>query len=279
MNEIICAAAILGALSALLLGVRALQSAKRVGPEISRKLIHIGMGAIALVLPWAFHRVTPVWILALLALSGLGAVRFVPPITASLGSVLGGVSRVSLGELYFPIGVAAAFTLAGRNHAAYCGAVCVLAFADSAGALVGSRWGTLRYALLGDSKSVEGSAAVLITSVISVGPAVFLFDSEPFLSALRCGFVVGAAATFIEAVSRRGLDNLLLPLASVVLIVAWSVRGTGRSNAWLISEIFIGVAFAAYVVAVAIAVTRRGSPRSPALNLGATEGSAEIHRG
>src|SRR5512142_3371988 len=99
-------------LSALLGGLRLLQRRWAIDAEVSRKAVHVGMGLTCAALPWLFDAAWPVWLLAAVAGAALLAIRLVPALRAAVGGVLGGVERQSWGELWFPVGVAAVFTLA-----------------------------------------------------------------------------------------------------------------------------------------------------------------------
>jgi phytol kinase len=211
-------AAVIAALGGLMLVVRSLQARKIVGPEIGRKLVHVGMGIIALPFPWIFRDSYPIWLLAALSIAILSAVRLMPTVASRFGEVLGGVDRTSLGEIFFPLGVALAFTLAHGDAAAFCAAVGVLAFADTAGALVGTRWGRLRYSFVGHKKSVEGSTAVLVVSTVCVAIASTTLGTKTWNGGLTSGLLVGLVAALVEAVSSCGLDNLLLPAVVVELM-------------------------------------------------------------
>ena len=230
MNPAASMALILGALGLMLCGVRLLQSAAGVGSETGRKLVHMGMGVIALALPWLFSDAGPVWLLAALATAALLAVRFIPAVTRHLGGVLGGVQRFSLGEVYFAPGVALAFTLAGGDRAEFCGAVGVLTFADSAGALVGTRWGRRRYHALGHAKSAEGSAAVFAASVLCVAVASTVLGGESWTVALTGALLAGVVVTVVEGLASHGLDNLLLPPVVVGLMRLWDGRSAESSS-------------------------------------------------
>jgi phytol kinase len=247
-------ALILGALGLMLCGVRLLQSAAGVGSETGRKLVHMGMGVIALALPWLFSDAGPVWVLAALATAALLAVRFIPAATRHLGGVLGGVQRFSLGELYFAPGVALAFTLAGGNRAEFCGAVGVLAFADSAGALVGTRWGRLRYHALGHAKSVEGSAAVFAASILCVTVAATVLGGKSWTAALTGAVLAGVVVTVVEAVAAHGLDNLLLPPVTVGFMKLWGGRSAER---WGLIAVCVAGPMVAFAVWLAAAARRR----------------------
>src|SRR5882724_4825954 len=119
-------AVILAALAALLVGAQVLQARGWIASETARKLVHLGMGVISLFVPWIFNRAWLVWAVALLCGAALVAVRLIPGAAARFGGALYSVGRFSLGEIYYPLGVALAFTLARGDRAAYCAAVAVL---------------------------------------------------------------------------------------------------------------------------------------------------------
>jgi len=84
-------------------------------------------------------------------------------------------------------------------------AVCALSFiiiGDTAGALIGRRWGKHRYR----NKSYEGSLAFFAFSLI---PAALVPDI-----AFHIGAIGAAVAAFTEAVSGQLDDNLSVPLVS-----------------------------------------------------------------
>jgi phytol kinase len=205
-----------GLLAGLMLAVRAAQRRGAVGPELARKLVHMGMGAVCLAFPWIFSSAGPVWLLAAITSAGLLAVRWVPALGAAVGGVLGGVRRTSWGEVYFPGAVAAVFALAQGNRAEFCAPVAMLAFGDAAGALVGQRWGRIKFRTVESLKSVEGSAAVGAVSAAAVVIALRVQGGMGWPEALFTGAILGVFAAMVEAVSWRGLDNLLVPL------VAWA---------------------------------------------------------
>lgn len=208
-------ALVLGALGVLMLGVRAVQRAGAVDAELARKLVHMGMGTVCLAFPWLFSTAWPVWTLAGLAVTALAAVRFVPALQTQFGGVLGGVGRTSWGELYFPVGVALVFILARGRPEFFCVPVAILTYADAAGALVGKRFGRTRYEAVESFKSAEGSAAVFLVTWFCVTGGLALFTDWPAWHGWLMGLGLGLFAMLVEAVSWRGLDNLLLPMAAL----------------------------------------------------------------
>lgn len=206
-------AMVLGGLSALVLVVKQMQARGWLGAEGARKAVHIGMGMICLTFPWVFHDGRSVLFLAALAVLALGALRVVPALMWRFGGVLHDVQRVSLGEIYFPLGVAVVFNLAAGNALKFVVPVALLTFADAAGALVGKRVGRHRYETLEGQKSFEGSAAVGVTGFLCVLVPMLAFGHDPLPSVLSA-LVIGLFASILEAISWRGLDNIFLPLAA-----------------------------------------------------------------
>jgi L-amino acid N-acyltransferase YncA len=237
MKALAASALILAAFGALMLGVRALVRRAVVGPEASRKLVHLGMGAVCLALPWLFTEAWLVWLLGGLIAAGLGAVRVMPGWRARFGGVLGGVGRDSGGDLYFPIALATVFALTKGEPRFFCVPVAVMVFADTAGALVGQRWGRIRYAAAGTAKSLEGSAAVLFVTWACVTGGLAIFTDLPWPTLWLEGLGLGLFAMLVEAASWRGLDNLLLPLGVLAYLkvmaplgpaeLAWRAAGLG----------------------------------------------------
>lgn len=205
---------VLGLLAGLMLAVRTAQRRRWVGAELARKLVHLGMGTVCLAFPWIFHAIGPVWTLGVMAAGGLIAVRSVPILRKHLGGVLGGVDRASWGDIYFPFSVALVFALAAGNPAAFCAPVAILTYADAAGALVGQRWGKRKYRAVESMKSIEGSTAVFVVTCVSVLVVVGLWSNARWPEWILTSVIIGAFAALVEAVSWRGLDNLLVPIVA-----------------------------------------------------------------
>ena len=220
MNPVLGIASVLAALGILIPGVKALRTRGIVQPETSRKLVHLGMGIVCLTLPWIFNELWPVWVLAGLAVLILSSLRCVPLLRRQIGGVLHDVNRASLGEIYFPLGVAVVFTLSGGDRLTFVIPVALLTFADAAGALVGKRWGRHRFTTLEGQKSVEGSLAVgAMGFVCSAGP--LLLAHHDWRASLLIGAAIGLFSLMLEAISWHGLDNIFLPLAAYAQITVY----------------------------------------------------------
>lgn len=218
MNELIGVLGVLGALVVLMLGVRALQRRAWVGPELGRKIVHAGMGLVCAAFPWIFSSVWPVVLLAVATMAGLFAVRRLPGICGLWGGVLGGVGRESLGEFYFIAAVAGAWLWTGGEPFLFTTPMLVLALADTAGALVGQRWGEHAFGPDGDRKTLEGSLAVGVVAFLSISGMTAWLRPAPWSTIVSTAGLVTMAAVWAEAIGTRGRDNLTLPVVTCLLL-------------------------------------------------------------
>lgn len=219
MNAWLGIALVLTALGLLFGTVRALSS--QLSAELSRKTVHITMGLICLSFPWIFTDNWPVILLAALAVSALLAVRVIPQMNRELGSVLGRVERVSLGEIYFPIAVAATFVWAQGNHLVYSIPVLMLTLADAMGALIGQSYGKHTYNTLSGWKSREGSVAFFAVAFMCIHVPILLFTPVGRAESLLISLLLASLMMLAEAASWRGLDNLFIPLAGCGLLMQY----------------------------------------------------------
>lgn len=216
-SEWIAIAALLGTAVVLLL---ILGACKRLGvsPEGLRKLAHIGTGILAISFPWLFSSLEPVLILCALALTLLAAISAVPSIRARLGASLYSVGRDSHGEFYFPIAVAVLFALAHGDKLLYVIPLLVLTLADAVAAILGSAYGKNSYVGIGGNKSIEGSVAFFAVAFFAVHVPLLLFSDLSRPQTLLVAADIALVVTLLEAVSWRGLDNLIIPLGVLLLL-------------------------------------------------------------
>ena len=205
-------------LGAVMAGLKLVSARCSLHPETSRKAVHIAMGLVTLSFPWLFRSAWPVLLLAVLAVAALVGTRLIGPLREHFGGVLHGVERQSLGEVYFPLAVAALFLLAAGNHLLYVIPLLTLTLADAVAALVGVRYGRHRYVTSEGSKSAEGSLAFFSVAFVSaLVPLVLLGDSGR-VEAVLIALVLGILVMLFEAVSVGGLDNLFIPLGCYALL-------------------------------------------------------------
>ena len=218
MSAVLQMALALGSV-AVLLGlmavVRALAPRWGIGSELQRKIVHIGTGIYAILLPWLFPDRWPIYVLIAVTL-GVMLVLRLP--NSGLGSTLHGVKRTSYGDLLLAVSVGLCLFFAGDQLYLYVLPLAVLTLADAMAALAGSTYGTRFFTVEEGEKSVEGSTVFFaVTLLISV---ICLMLMTPFapVNILVLSLMVAAFGTFVEAVSWRGFDNLFLPMGLLIFL-------------------------------------------------------------
>ncbi len=182
--------------------------------EWTRKLVHVGAALVAATFPWLFaHSVT---------VFGLGAVFAVVIAVTRRRRLFGSfhcVERKSEGGFFFLIAVCALFAVGRERPLFYLISLLVLMLADSSAAIVGTTWGRRLYSIKNERRSIEGSLVFLGVALLSIcGPLLLLSDldrSTAVVASLQLALLV----TCVEAISTRGIDNLLVPLATFALLL------------------------------------------------------------
>lgn len=129
------------------------------------------------------------------------------------------VGRLSYGEFFYPVSVIL-IVLMAQTKWEFATSVLILGLADTAAAIIGKKYGKrTTYLILGQKKSAAGSAAFFVITVIIIAGFVSL---APQVSTVGLIFVLPIALliTLTENVGVYGTDNLLIPIASVLLLNA-----------------------------------------------------------
>lgn len=186
-------------------------------PEWSRKLVHLGGGLGCLLFPLLLDRATTVLLLAVLFGGGLWLAE-----QAGWLQCLCRVKRKSRGSVYYPFAIAILFRMTEGQYGLYMSAVLVLTVADTAAALVGARFGRIRYRTGGvdECKSLEGSVAFWVLAFLAVFlPLAWQSGAAGQWKALLSAFLAATLLTLVEAVSIGGRDNLYVPLLAAFLLL------------------------------------------------------------
>jgi phytol kinase len=263
---------VLAVLGLLMAALRFYQSRCRPHPEWVRKLLHVSMGLVTLSFPWLFDASWPVFVLAALASAGLLSVRLVKRLRTSLGCVIGGVERTSWGEVYFPIGVALVFDLARgavdvspvRRVLLYCVPILCLTLADALAALIGLHFGRLRYPTVEGHKSAEGSLTFFGVALCGTYWPLLGWEAAGRLQAFLIALLLAFLAMMFEAVAWGGLDNLILPLASFLLLHSYLLLPVED----LLLRLAVTAALALFVLLYARRTTLTGSALPAAVLVG-----------
>jgi len=218
MNPWLAICCVLIALGLLLIGCQLARKKFDLGAELSRKLVHMGMGLICASFPLMFDEVWPVFLLGALAIISLSTVRLVPNLRTGIGSSLYSIQRFSLGEIYFPLSVAIVWYISLDQAIIFSISVLVLAFADAIAALVGTRYGKLHYSTKDGYKSIEGSFSFFLVTFFCVHVPLLLFTDVGRAESLLIATLISSLVMVVEAASWNGLDNLMIPISVAILL-------------------------------------------------------------
>lgn len=213
-QQLLGVAAVLAWLAAVLLTALAVRRRWPQQKEWSRKVVHIGTGAVVL-LAWAFA-IPRGLALGAAALVTLGTAlnhrfRLLPAVEDvgrhSYGTIAYGASITILLALFWP-----------QQPLPVAAGVLVMACGDGLAGLVGPQIQSPRWQLFGQTKSLAGTATMALTSwlvlALLIGVAQGMGAAAPSLVA---AVAIAIAATGLEQLSGFGFDNLSVPLATAYL--------------------------------------------------------------
>lgn len=206
--------AISGAYLAMFATGELLHHSGRAEAEQTRKLSHVGAGAIALTLPVIFTSPDPVLFVVAAFVIFLFATR-----QAGLLSSVHGIRRPSSGAFLYPVAIAVTFVLSADAYPRYAIAILALAVGDAAGGIIGGRWGRHEYDAWGQRKTWDGSMAVVATLSVITSVVLALAGTSP-AEAIATGLLVGLVAGLVEGGLPYGLDNLGVPIAALAALDA-----------------------------------------------------------
>lgn len=187
--------------------------------DFTRKFIHIGVG---------------MWVVGTVLLFKTWYLALIPPATFVLinaVSYLRGTFKAmeqeekeNLGTIYFPIAFAAVIYYYWSQPVLMVASMMPLTWGDAMAATFGERYGHYRFNIRGQTRSLEGSIAMLlfgwVSTSLALGVMPYLVGKPPinWLLALIYGGVVALVCTVVEALSPWGTDNLTVPAAAVLML-------------------------------------------------------------
>jgi phytol kinase len=187
-------------------------------PEVQRKLAHVTLGLYSLSLPWIFEAKWQVAVLCGVIGTALLALRFTQRLATGWHGMLYSVGRISYGEILFCMSVAGLFAIAMPRIELYLLPLTTLTLADAAAALVGVRYGRIRYAIDDQTKSWEGSVIFFLVAWLLALVILILTTSIGGWPLILMTLIIAIFAAMVEAISWRGLDNLFVPVGVFLLL-------------------------------------------------------------
>ena len=197
------------------LGVaQALLALKFVAPPISRKLVHIGVShwwliALPLFDSVAFALVGPV------AFIVLNAVSIRTELFAAMEAPKEPGKPFNLGTVYFPVSLLALVLITFLTDVpTWIGGlgILILGWGDGMAAIVGMTGNTRHFTVFRQRKSVRGSLAMFSFSFLV--SLIYCYIHLPISTGeiVLAAAATAAVATFVEASTPLGLDNLTVPI-------------------------------------------------------------------
>lgn len=188
---------------------------RNVSVDITRKLLHICGGVMALLIPMFFHSLLIVSLLLLLPLFFLGLTYF----AGKLGAIHH-TKRFSVGSIIFPVPVFICYWMytSSGNAMLYYLPIALLTFADPAAQFAGNyRAGKTRL-LFNGRKTEAGSTAFFAVSLLCGVFSFMALSRELNVQAIAFIWLIAVIATLTEMISFNGWDNITVPLAAAALI-------------------------------------------------------------
>jgi phytol kinase len=179
--------------------------------ELSRKFVHVTVGSFVAFWPY-FLAWREIQLLSIAFLIAIALSKYL-----HIFQAIHSVQRPTWGEVLFAMAVGG-ITLITHNKAIYATALLQMSLADGMAAVIGTRYGNRqKYSILGYTKSVLGTLTFFVISTLIL--TSFSHYAHVYLAP---GRIVGMAAlaSVIENFAIRGLDNLLVPVAVALMLLA-----------------------------------------------------------
>ena len=192
--------------SVLLAAVEVLKRKAFVSNDLSRRLAHVGAGAINIAAPLFVSHV------AIIAVNIFFAGLLLVSRNTKHFSSIQTAKRKTYGDVYFPLGIiAAAVILLPDNVTAFQYGVAIMGISDALAGFVGERWGRKTLMIFNNPKTLTGAVIFYVTSLV----ITFVFVPQLLLVI----FIVPLVLTAVEFSLVYGLDNLILPVVAGLLFL------------------------------------------------------------
>lgn len=179
--------------------------------EISRKIVHIG------VCNW--------WIIVIIFFENVWLASIVPLLFCIINYIsykkdifksMERDDKKSLGTVYYAISclVLTLISFLWFNNKMYAGiGLFAMGYGDGLAALIGQKFKSKEYNVFGCKKTVLGSVTMFVVTFIAISVLLAAYNKFSIIPVLG----LSAFATFVEAFSMYGIDNLTVPILTTIL--------------------------------------------------------------
>ena len=184
------------------------------GKEASRKFVHIALAnwwiiAMCFFENWIWASILPVLFIIINYLS----------YKKDLISVMERENKDGLGTVYYAISLLimsiVTFGIVKKPEIGLC-SIFVMGYGDGFAAIVGKKVKSLEYKIGNTKKSLAGSATMFFISFLII--AIYLCAINSPLWILK-SIVISIILSLIEAVGIKGTDNIIVPVACMLLLI------------------------------------------------------------
>lgn len=183
--------------------------------EYTRKFVHITSGFISLSFTHFFNTVWPILIIC-----GLFVIILAISKKYHFLDSINDINRKSVGSILYPIAILMAFTffsLTGKPDYYYIPLV-IMFVSDPLAALAGRIYPIKIFRIEVEIKSLGGSI-VFFLSALAILIIFMLTDKFHLTASLVFHLIlIAVASTITEALSRKGTDNILIPLVVITML-------------------------------------------------------------
>ncbi len=183
--------------------------------EATRKFAHVSTGAVTLFFPYLFTSHISVLILS----TGFLILLIFSQQFNFLNSI-NNIQRKSFGSIAYPVVIYVCFYFYSQKNDLIYYFIPLLIFiiCDPLAAFVGLETKWFPYRIWKDSKTVAGSLAFLIASFLITFFLLTYLQRTEISYAIFISGIMALVTTFAEAASPLGLDNLFVPLSSLLTL-------------------------------------------------------------
>lgn len=184
-------------------------------PETSRKVLHIMVGNVAFILPIFVTKE----IMAFVAAAPFILLTFLMSPHTPIKSLRGKTSAAGhgMGLVYYTITWTILAYLFFDNMVVIAIGIFAMSYGDGFASIIGLRFGKKKYSVFGENKSYVGSTAMFVFTYIMMIVALLFYDIAITSRILMVLVIIALVAAVVEALTPKGLDNLSVPFACVLL--------------------------------------------------------------
>ena len=202
--------------------------------ELNRRLIHTIMGLLLSLSPLIFtNNIFPIMLAGIFFL--INSIGFNSKLFLGIHSQ----KRISYGTIYFPLSYLIISWLFWDYNDFITLSFLILAFSDSFASQVGSTVKSpKKFIVWYDEKSIQGTITFFLVTFLIVFLGSKILLSYSIFTRLGLAFLVSVFGTFAEITSKKGTDNLSIPLVTILIMIGYDSTisdGSINTNILIIS--------------------------------------------